>query len=251
MWSFHHPLAAFCVILTWVASYSSVIAADDDWFDWTAINPTVDLQYHPCHDGYRCARLQVPLDWLGIDNNNRTVSIAVISLPATVPTDDPTFGGTIITNPGGPGGSGVKFVQQQGRLLQQITDGKKHYEIVGFDPRGVAHTTPNADCSHNRFSHESLLLEKKGIGALDASESGLKRTLALEDAWGRLCENADAGTDIFGYISTASVARDIVEIADRVEEHREKESAAILLSATHQALRSDSAPSEKAGRVLY
>lgn len=35
------------------------LAAD---FDWSAIEPSEQLQYHPCYDGYQCARLSVPYD---------------------------------------------------------------------------------------------------------------------------------------------------------------------------------------------
>lgn len=29
-------------------------------FDWSAIEPSEQLKYHPCYDGYLCARLSVP-----------------------------------------------------------------------------------------------------------------------------------------------------------------------------------------------
>lgn len=35
------------------------MAAD---FDWTAIEPSEQLKYHPCYDGLQCARLSVPYD---------------------------------------------------------------------------------------------------------------------------------------------------------------------------------------------
>lgn len=35
------------------------VAAD---FDWSAIEPSEQLKYHPCYDGYQCARLSVPYD---------------------------------------------------------------------------------------------------------------------------------------------------------------------------------------------
>lgn len=35
------------------------LAAD---FDWSAIEPSEQLKYHPCYDGYQCARLSVPYD---------------------------------------------------------------------------------------------------------------------------------------------------------------------------------------------
>lgn len=263
MW-YSQGLPAFvCGLLVW-PTFSKLVGAvaDADKFDWTAIKPTTDLQYHPCYEGFRCARLQVPLDWLANTDNdssssNKTVAIAVITLPATVPANDSTFGGTIITNPGGPGGSGVSFMRGKGRLLQSMTEGKKHYEILSFDPRGVAYTTPNADCARGRvFARDSRLLEKIGIGGMDASESGLKRSLALDDAWGRLCETANADLDdILAHMSTSSVARDIVEIADRVEEQRSAELRTVLRdpAAQQQPLGLRDAPSEKkkTNRVLY
>lgn len=212
----------FC---TWLWTGLSLAAAPSGNFNWSAITPTPDLQYHSCYEHFRCARLAVPRDWLD-ESNNKTVALAVISLPATVPSDDPSFGGTIITNPGGPGGSGVGFLTgPSGRLLQKMTDGRKHYEILSFDPRGVGNTWPPVDCfgAGHMFARDAYQLELRGTGGMDASESGLRRSLSLFDGYGRLCEARDEDDDILGYVSTASVARDIIEIADRVEEHRQAE----------------------------
>lgn len=217
----HHFHWACFAIWAWIG-ISLAARATALHFDWTAITPSSKLLYHPCYDELRCARLAVPRDWLDT-SNEKTVALAVISLPATVGPDDPSFGGSIITNPGGPGGSGVDFLRGNGRLLQNMTDGKKHYEILSFDPRGVGSTTPRVDCfgrSH-LFARDAWLLESRGVGGLDSSESGLKRSLALYDGFGDLCEATDQGEDILAYVSTASVARDIVEIADRVEEQRQ------------------------------
>lgn len=30
-------------------------------FDWSTIEPSEQLKYHSCYDGYQCARLSVPL----------------------------------------------------------------------------------------------------------------------------------------------------------------------------------------------
>lgn len=250
MWNSRQSAAVVCGFL------ALTIGANADNFDWAAINPTKDLQYHPCYDGYRCGRLEVPLDWLDTEHkNNKTVAIAVISLPATVPTDDPSFGGTIITNPGGPGGSGVSFVQRFGSTMQRISAGKKHYEILSFDPRGISFTTPRADCAGNRsFARDAMILEKRGIGGMDSGEVGLKRTLALNDAWSRLCETNDANVDILAYMGTASVARDIVEIADRVEDQRKAEQATrngLGQAIAQQPLGPDDSPSDKINRVIY
>jgi hypothetical protein len=78
-------------------------------FNWNSIEASSKLRYTPCYDYLQCARLEVPLDWSDESNNNTAV-IAVSKIPARVSKDDPSFGGTIVLNPGGPGGSGVGYL---------------------------------------------------------------------------------------------------------------------------------------------
>lgn len=248
-------LLAASVMLAW-SFFHPAVAQDTAPFDWSSITPTKELRYHPCYEGFQCARLSVPRDWLD-ESFNKTVVLAVIALPATVPSDDPSFGGTIVTNPGGPGGSGVNSLRSYGKRLQQMTEGKKHYEILSFDPRGVGVTWPQVDCfgrSH-LFARDSFLLEQRGSGPLSASDSSLKRNLALYDGYGNLCREEDLDEDIQAYVSTAAVARDIIEITDRVHEHRhsEKESS-VLHDAQPQGQHQLAAEEDKSGappRVLY
>jgi pimeloyl-ACP methyl ester carboxylesterase len=47
--------------------------------------------------------------------------------------------GSLIVNPGGPGGSGVEFVAAAASAFAELTD---HYDLVGFDPRGVGESRP-------------------------------------------------------------------------------------------------------------
>lgn len=188
-------------------------------FDWTTLTPSTSLSYSTCYEEYKCAKLSVPLDWLNNSTTNSTsrVTIAIIALPATVAETDPSFGGTIVTNPGGPGGSGVEFLLEAGKLLQGIADGDKHYEILSFDPRGVGRTEPKADCYNNELSRDINALQMRSIGALDDGLDNVRRQTSLIGSVGRLCAN---GPDIFKYISTASVARDMVEIVDKIDELR-------------------------------
>jgi hypothetical protein len=78
-------------------------------FNWNSIEASSKLRYTPCYDYLECARLEVPLDWSDESNNN-TAIIAVAKIPARVSRDDPSFGGTVVLNPGGPGGSGVGYL---------------------------------------------------------------------------------------------------------------------------------------------
>ena len=85
----------------------------DTSFDWTAITPTPDLQYHSCYnDTFRCARLRVPLDWSkpNTSESGPFAAIALVTLPATVNVTSPSYAGPILINPGGPGGSGTQTV---------------------------------------------------------------------------------------------------------------------------------------------
>ena len=53
--------------------------------------------------------------------------------------------GVLVVNPGGPGASAVDTVAGMGAALAD-TDIAKHFDLVGIDPRGVGHSTPELRC---------------------------------------------------------------------------------------------------------
>lgn len=69
-------------------------------FLWRDIEPSENLIFHDCYDGFQCARLEVPLDWNRTDGKGLKVAIAIAKLPARVPISDPRYGGTVLINPG-------------------------------------------------------------------------------------------------------------------------------------------------------
>ena len=80
---------------------------------------------------FECGFVDAPVDYRHPEGDK--ISIALIRLP----TDDPkTRRGVILTNPGGPGGSGFDFVVRAGKDLASEL-GLSEFDIVGFDPRGV------------------------------------------------------------------------------------------------------------------
>lgn len=94
------------------------------------------LGWKGCDDGFECAKLTVPLDYAAPDGGDITVS--VIRLKARKQRI-----GSLVLNPGGPGGSGVEFARGARQLLPDaILD---RFDTVSFDPRGVAASTP-VDC---------------------------------------------------------------------------------------------------------
>ncbi|KAI1472520.1 Alpha/Beta hydrolase protein [Daldinia caldariorum] len=218
-------------------------------FDWTSIKPSASLQYTKCYGDLKCAKLGVPMDWLSDSTHNATeVSIAVVALPATVSEDDPSFGGTIITNPGGPGGSGVDFLVQFGELIRGVADGNKHYEILSFDPRGVGFSEPRADCYNDELARDVTLLELRGMGPLSGGDNVVRRQASLLNAYGQLCENGK----IHRFMSTASVARDMVQIIDKIDELRNSNGTSGLnLRASRGPRRTGSRQEKDLPRILY
>jgi hypothetical protein len=75
-----------------------------------------------------CATLSVPLDYSN-SKDSRTIDLQLIRAKAT---KEP-FKGSILTNPGGPGGSGVENIAQAGTVYGEWLGG--HHDLIGFDPR--------------------------------------------------------------------------------------------------------------------
>ncbi|MDQ1713757.1 MAG: hypothetical protein QOE45_3207, partial [Frankiaceae bacterium] len=96
------------------------------------------LDWHGCGDGFDCADLTVPLDYARPDGE--TIKVAVIRLKARKQSQRI---GSVVLNPGGPGGSGVEFARSARQLLPgEILD---RFDTVSFDPRGVGKSAP-VDC---------------------------------------------------------------------------------------------------------
>ncbi|TQV98095.1 Peptidase S33, tripeptidyl-peptidase [Cordyceps javanica] len=198
------------------------VAADDP-FDWRSITPSTKLAYSPCLGQFQCARLIVPLDWLN-KNVTDTVSIAIIKLPAVVSQDHPSFGSTIIVNPGGPGGSGTDFLIEVGRKVRSLVDirGRKHYEVLAFDPRGVGGSRPIIDCyPGDPITRRAKGLEMGAYGGLRSSNTSFTFGYYTYRALGRRCQKTNGG--ILPYVNTPSVARDMAAMVDKVAELRHEE----------------------------
>lgn len=194
-------------------------------FDWNSLLASASLRWTSCYQSYECARLQVPLDWKNSSNPNK-VAIALARVPAVVPYDHPSFGGSILINPGGPGGSGVDELIWSGYRIRDIVDSEdKHFEIIGFDPRGVHHTTPAVSCFSTNWDREVWLYRNWAIGQLDTSANALDVKWALYESLAELCISSsigrfEDGTNMRQFVSTALTARDMVAIIDALQEEQ-------------------------------
>ncbi|MGQ0625940.1 MAG: alpha/beta hydrolase [Sporichthyaceae bacterium] len=92
----------------------------------------------------RCGSVTVPMDW------NRpggpTIELAVSRVRAKVPARERL--GVILTNPGGPGLSGVRLALLGRAVPQNVGD---RYDWIGFDPRGVGESRPSLSCEAGYF----------------------------------------------------------------------------------------------------
>jgi pimeloyl-ACP methyl ester carboxylesterase len=90
------------------------------------------LAWHRCDVRYRCTELQVPLDYA--DPGEGTLGLALAELPAT----GGHVLGDLVINPGGPGASGVQFLENT-TLPAEL---RASFNLVSFDPRGIGQSDP-------------------------------------------------------------------------------------------------------------
>jgi pimeloyl-ACP methyl ester carboxylesterase len=105
--------------------------------------------------------------------------------------------GSILVNPGGPGGSGVDYAKQK-PVTKRI---RNHYDLIGFDPRGVGASTP-VRCLSTKFLDDYELA--------DASPDNAQEVQALLDfskQWASDCRSK--AMRLLAHVSTEDAARDM------------------------------------------
>ena len=168
------------------------------------------LTWAPCHEdvsaqtgvAYQCATATVPLDY---DRpRGDTISVALVRIPAT----DPAHRiGSILFNPGGPGGSGIDFVLGFGPFAGQVygPDVPARFDLVGFDPRGIGASTPLLCFGSLEESFGAL-----SPVAFPVTADEERQVAAADDVLRRACRQR--GGAIAEHMSTANVARDMDRI---------------------------------------
>lgn len=170
----------------------------------TTVDPSLGLDafygqtlgWEDCGSGYECTTVQAPLDW--DDPTAGAIELAVKRSPATGSADERL--GSLLVNPGGPGASGVDFLSS---VVDYVVgdDVLAAYDIVGFDPRGVAGSSP-VDCGDDEtidaFFTTDFPME---------SQADVEAARERARAFGEACLAATG--PVLGEVDTVSAARDM------------------------------------------
>jgi pimeloyl-ACP methyl ester carboxylesterase len=143
----------------------------------------------------QCGTVSVPVDYAKPEGAQ--AQLAVIRIPAT---GDRI--GVLVVNPGGPGASAVDTVAGMGASLAD-TDIMRRFDLVGIDPRGVGHSTPELRC---RTDAEFDAFRTEPMA--DYSPAGVAHIEQLYAKFVQLCTER-IGTEFLANIGTASSARDM------------------------------------------
>jgi pimeloyl-ACP methyl ester carboxylesterase len=95
--------------------------------------------------GADCGYLSVPLDYSHPDNG-KTIKLAVSRIKHK---QEAGYQGVVLTNPGGPGGSGLTLSALGEFVPNHAGDS---YDWIGFDPRGVGSSVPALSCLPDYFA---------------------------------------------------------------------------------------------------
>lgn len=136
--------------------------------------------------------------------------------------------GSVLVNPGGPGGSGTDMIGYSGHKLSTIVG--PEFDIIGFDPRGTGATTPQAQCFPT--SAQFQVWNSPGNPLLSETDGSVPVSRSRERVIGELCHRALGGNgneDLDGtaeewapgrFMSTASVATDMLHIVEKLGQQK-------------------------------
>ena len=148
-----------------------------------------------CEDGvFQCATVKVPVDW--DKPEGKTFDLALIRKF----TNDAI--GSLVINPGGPGGSGYDFLANNWEAIG-TPELRESYTLVSFDPRGVSRSA-KVTCLDAKGTDE-LLYE-----ANDAEPGSNEDIELLREDLKKFVDACKANTgEVLGHLDTVSAAKDM------------------------------------------
>ena len=151
-------------------------------------------EWRECRTDMECAEIEVPLDYE--DPSGESIELSVLRVPATEP--DARVG-SLLVNPGGPGGSGVDYASRAELFFGDRL--RAAFDIVGFDPRGVGASTP-VDCVSDAELDEQVASDPDPESTEEAEE-----VLQHVEEMGQGCLRVSG--ELARHMSTEEAARDM------------------------------------------
>jgi pimeloyl-ACP methyl ester carboxylesterase len=173
-----------------------------------ALGPPAPVAWSPCRNpdgagdsdvpaGAECGEVEVPVDYA--EANGDVARLALIRFPATGPKI-----GSLVVNPGGPGGSGVDAAIKLVKSLPPQV--RQRFDFVGFDPRGVGASTPALWCNSDADNDAN-----RADPQVDYSPAGVAHIENIEKHFAGRCLDK-MGTAFLANVGTVNVARDLDRI---------------------------------------
>ncbi|MGA6167918.1 alpha/beta hydrolase [Amycolatopsis magusensis] len=148
--------------------------------------------------GLECARLSVPLDYAKPDAEK--ISIGVLRHRAAGERI-----GSLVVNPGGPGGSGMVAAAGLSVPAAKGEVGKR-FDLVGFDPRGVGASEPRIRC----LTDAERDADRADDSETDGSPEGVtKQENEARDFGVKCAERTEHGNAMLANLGTRDVAKDL------------------------------------------
>ena len=152
----------------------------------------------------QCGTVAVPIDYA--DPDGAKAQLAVIRIPASGQRI-----GTLVVNPGGPGASAVDTVASMGLAVGGSEIGRA-FDLVGIDPRGVGHSTPQLRCrtdaEFDAFRTEPMV---------DYSPGGVAHIEGVLQRFADGCLNR-MGPEFLAGVGTATAVRDMDVVREALGE---------------------------------
>jgi pimeloyl-ACP methyl ester carboxylesterase len=153
---------------------------------------TQKLVWKPCI-GLYCTTLTVPIDYA-----HPTAGAIQLAVSRELTPHSPNLG-EVVVNPGGPGASGIQFLDSAAGFVRESLG--NNFDVVSFDPRGVGSSAPI------RCLSSAQLDEWVAFEADPQSSSAVARQDHLAKGFAAGCQ-AKAGA-LLAHVSTVDTARDL------------------------------------------
>ena len=168
------------------------------------------IDWKDCSDGtspFQCGTVTVPLDYEHPDG--RTITIALKKLPAS---DGNAEYGSLFTNPGGPGASGIETVKDPAAMPEEL---RGAYDIIGFDPRGVGQSTPITCWTDDEIKQSLAAPDDGSTNPMKPLKGVTSKNVPAQDKIDRGAANAarcaqhSEVPELLDHVGTRDVARDL------------------------------------------